>query len=96
LDSRPQPRDTFVESIELGFLTLATHGGVLCVLANRKPDPPALFAPFEVIGPFRVLFLSAVYYDEIRFNAPIRGENDGQYRMPFEVWTRLVRLTSRA
>jgi hypothetical protein len=55
-----QDWDTFVESIELGFLTLATHGGVLCVLANRKPDPPALFAPFEVIGPFRVLFLSAV------------------------------------
>src|SRR5437899_12997861 len=38
-----------IEGVEFSFLALATSCGVLCVLTDGQSNPPAFFAPLQVV-----------------------------------------------
>jgi hypothetical protein len=82
--------------MEFGFFTLTACDRVLRLLANGEADSPASLTPFKIVGTFGKALRPAVYEDDIGPNTTVRAQHEGQYRGPLLVWTRLVRLTSRA
>src|SRR5882762_7275358 len=69
--------DAVVKRVQFGFLPLAAGCGVLSVLADRQAHPPAVLAPFQVIGALWMALLLTVDDNQIGLNTDVWRQDHG-------------------